>query len=68
MGALFDLADGAETQLLQGPVIQLTAVIVAHARTRPDPDHKVNLLVNGLVSRGQSNGVMPISYSGSSDA
>jgi hypothetical protein len=31
-------------------VIQLAAVIVAHARTRPDPHHKVNLLVNGLGS------------------
>jgi hypothetical protein len=31
-------------------VIQFAAVVVAHARTRPDPGHKVNLLVNGLVS------------------
>jgi hypothetical protein len=49
MGALLNLADGPEAQLLQGLVIEFAAVVVAHARTRPDPDHKVNLLVNGLV-------------------
>jgi hypothetical protein len=27
MGALLDLADRADTQLLQGPVIQLAAVV-----------------------------------------
>jgi hypothetical protein len=31
-------------------VIQLAAVVIAHARTRPDHYHKVNLLVNGLVT------------------
>jgi hypothetical protein len=50
MGALLDLADRADPQLLQGPVIQLAAIVVAHARTRPDSDYKVNLLVNGLVA------------------
>jgi hypothetical protein len=50
MGALFDPADGAEAQLLQGLVIEFAAVVLAHGRTRPDPDHKVNLLVNGLVT------------------
>jgi DDE superfamily endonuclease len=50
MGAVFDLADRADAQLFQGLVIQLAAVVLAHARTRPDPDHKVNLLVNGLVT------------------
>src|SRR4029453_3047054 len=51
MGALLNLADRADPQLLQGLVIQLAAVVIAHARTRPDPHHKVNLLVNGLVTR-----------------
>src|SRR5215211_3752868 len=50
MGALFDLADGPDAQLLKGLVIQFAAVVVAHARTRPDHHHKVNLLMNGLVS------------------
>jgi hypothetical protein len=36
--------------LLQGLVVQLAAVVIAHARTRPDHYHKVNLLVNGLVT------------------
>jgi len=49
MGAVFDLADRADAQLLQGLVVQLAAVVLAHARTRPDHDQKVNLLVNGLV-------------------
>jgi len=49
MGALLDLADCAKAQLLQGLVIQLAAVVIAHARTRPDPYHKVNLLMNRLV-------------------
>jgi hypothetical protein len=49
MSPVFDLADCADAQLLQGLVIQLAAVVLAHARTRPDPNHKVNLLVNGLV-------------------
>jgi hypothetical protein len=40
--------------LLQGLVIQLAAVVIAHARTRPDHYHKVNLLVNGLVIRRQT--------------
>jgi hypothetical protein len=31
-------------------VIELAAVVLAHARTRPDHHHKVNLLVNGLVT------------------
>jgi hypothetical protein len=50
MGALFDLADRAEAQLFQGLVIQLTAIVVARARTRPDHHHNVNLLMNGSVS------------------
>jgi hypothetical protein len=50
MSALLDPANRADAQLLQSPVIQLAAVIIAHARTRPEPDHNVNLLVNGLVS------------------
>jgi hypothetical protein len=52
MGALLNLADGPDAQLLQGLVIQLAAVVIAHARTRPDHHHKVNLLVNGLVVAG----------------
>ena len=51
MGALLDPANRAEAQLLQGLVIQFAAIIIAHARTRPELDHKVNLLVNGLVRR-----------------
>jgi hypothetical protein len=31
-------------------VIQLAAVVVAHAPTRPDTHYKVNLLLNDLVS------------------
>jgi hypothetical protein len=31
-------------------VVKLAAVVVAHARTRPDHHHEVNLLMNGLVS------------------
>jgi hypothetical protein len=50
MGALLDLADRAEAQLLQGLVVQLAAVVLAHPRTRPDSYRNVNLLVNGLVS------------------
>jgi hypothetical protein len=42
-------------------VIQLAAVVVAHARTQPDHHRKIKLLMNGLVSLGQSNGVMLIS-------
>jgi hypothetical protein len=34
MGALSDLADGPEAQLLQGLVIKLAAVVLAHAPTR----------------------------------
>jgi len=52
MGALFYLPDGADAQLLQGLVVQLAAVVLAHARTRPNLDHEVNLLVNGLVLAG----------------
>jgi hypothetical protein len=44
--SLFDLADRADPQLLQGLVIELAAVVVAHARTRPDHHRKVNLLLN----------------------
>jgi len=50
MGALFDLANCPKAQLLQGLVVQFAAVVLAHARTRPDPDHKLNLLMNGLVT------------------
>ena len=50
IGTLLDLADRADPQLFQGLVVELAAVVVAHARTRPDHDHKVNLLMNGLVS------------------
>jgi hypothetical protein len=50
MGALFDLADRTNAQLLQGLVVELAAVVVAHARTRPDCYRKVRLLMNGLVS------------------
>ena len=50
MGALFALADRSDAQLLQGLVVELAAVVIAHAPTRPDPNRKVNLLVNGLVS------------------
>jgi hypothetical protein len=35
--------------LLQGLVVELAAVVVAHARTQPDHHNKVNLLMNGLV-------------------
>jgi hypothetical protein len=31
-------------------VVKLAAIVVAHARTRPDHHHEVNLLVNGLVT------------------
>jgi len=58
MGALFDLANCPKAQLLQGLVVQFAAVVLAHARTRPDPDHKLNLLMNGLVSRKQHEAVM----------
>jgi hypothetical protein len=51
MGALLDLADRPDPQLLQGLVIQFAAVVVTHAPTRPDPYRKVNLLVNGLVTQ-----------------
>ena len=44
MGALLDLADRPEAQLLRGLVIQLAAVVVAHAPTRPDPHHKSTYL------------------------
>jgi hypothetical protein len=44
MGAVFDLADRADAQLLQGLVIQLAAVVLAHARTRPDHDRNVTYL------------------------
>jgi hypothetical protein len=49
MGALLDLADGADPQLLQGLVIELAAVVVTHAGTRPECHRKVKLLMNGLV-------------------
>jgi hypothetical protein len=44
MSALFDLPDGADAQLLQGLVIQLAAIVLAHARTRPDPTTKSTYL------------------------
>jgi hypothetical protein len=50
MGALFDLADGPDAQLLQGLVVEFAAVVIAHTRTRPDHHHQVNLLVNGSVT------------------
>jgi hypothetical protein len=50
MGAAFDLANRAEAQLLQGRVIELAAVVLAHAGLDQNPDHNVNLLVNGLVT------------------
>jgi hypothetical protein len=49
MGALLDLANCAEAQLLQGLVIQLAAVVLAHAGLEQNPNHTVNLLVNGLL-------------------
>jgi hypothetical protein len=49
MGTLLDLADCATAQLLKSLVIQLAAIVVAHAPTRPDRHHKVKLLMNGLV-------------------
>jgi hypothetical protein len=42
MSALLDLPDRADTQLLQGLVVKLAAIVVAHARTRPDHHHEVN--------------------------
>jgi hypothetical protein len=45
-----DLADRPDPQLLQGLVVELAAVVLAHAPTRPDPYPKVNLLVNGSVT------------------
>jgi len=48
MSPLFDLADRADAQLLQGLVIQLAAVVLAHSQTRPDHHQKVDLLVNDL--------------------
>jgi hypothetical protein len=42
MGALLDLPDRADTQLFQGLVVKLAAIVLAHARTRPDHDHEVN--------------------------
>jgi hypothetical protein len=50
MGALLDLADRANAQLLKGLVVELAAVAVAHARTRPDCYPEVKLLMNGLVT------------------
>ena len=42
-GALFDLPDGADPQLLQGLVIELAAVVVAHAAdsTRSSPQSQL---------------------------
>jgi hypothetical protein len=50
VGALLDLTDRTNTQLLEGLVVELAAVVVAQARTRPNPVQIVKLLMNGLVS------------------
>jgi hypothetical protein len=38
-------------------VVEFAAVVIAHARTRPDHHHKVNLLVNGLVTSPLTVGI-----------
>jgi hypothetical protein len=50
MGAVLDLVDRAEAQLLKGLVVELAAVAVTHARTGPDGYRNVKLLMNGLVT------------------
>jgi hypothetical protein len=50
MGALFNLANCADAQLLQGLVIQSAAVVLAHAVDSTRFRRQVNLLVNGLLS------------------
>jgi hypothetical protein len=47
---VLDLADRMKAQLLQRLVVELAAVTVTHARTGPDGDRNVKLLMNGLVS------------------
>src|SRR4029453_3192129 len=55
VGPLLDLADRADAQLLQGLMVELAAIVLAHCGPRPDPAHIVKLLVNSLVSaRGLS--------------
>jgi len=49
VGALLDLADRADAELLKRLVVELAAIVVAHARTQPDHHNKVNLLMHGLV-------------------
>src|SRR5205823_4693398 len=53
MHAVLDLPDGADAQLLQGLVVELAAVVVAHAATRSNHHHNVKLLMNALVSPKQ---------------
>jgi hypothetical protein len=42
--AVLDLADRADAQLLQGLVVELAAVVVTHAKTRPDCHPKSSYL------------------------